>query len=406
MLGDIKEVIYRNVYIVSIMILFLIRPAYLSNSFDLLFQFGMYITCIIIVALYLLTNKKKNKMLLFFSYFAAILFSTVYQNGNVVEFIRSQLPILSACLLFYLWLDKSPETLLRAHAVIEILTYINLATVIMFPNGLFQTNVYSRNWFLGYQNTLIRTILPGVCLSFIYSYKLHNKISLRTFLLLVAAFVTVIKVNSSTSIVGLTVFISLFLIVSKVNRKKVYHFINLFSGFIIVIAANILIVVIQSNAKLISYVVENILQKDLTFTGRNIIWANSIELFLRHPIIGNGYLSEKDYQQFFDYVLATHPHNFILYQLTMGGILLFIIFCAIIVLSSYNLKNSSTIYSKIVLCTIISFMVMGISESLVSTRLWWPMFVLAINIDKIDKCQFSQVRRYVICVNGKRLLKI
>lgn len=79
-----------------------------------------------------------------------------------------------------------------------------------------------------------------------------------------------------------------------------------------------------------------------------------------------------------------HPHNYLLYIIFTGGLLLF----AVIMLGYYwankSLKKTSmSIYSKVILFTLLSFFLMGLTESLTGTVFIYPMLILAMNVDKI-----------------------
>lgn len=96
------------------------------------------------------------------------------------------------------------------------------------------------------------------------------------------------------------------------------------SLFVFVILFGNLMIILES--PLVSYVIEDLLGKNLTLTNRTLIWGMVVDGFLNSPIIGNGvrettslfYISE---QYTKGYMSA---HNQILQSLYETGILFFV----------------------------------------------------------------------------------
>lgn len=377
--------IYKCALLLNIMILFLIRPGYiLHTKIKIIFDIGLYVTEIIIwFLLFFSKNNAFKDIIPFFVYCGTIIFSTFINDGNMIECIKQLVPLLTACILFQLWCEKSPVTLMKSRIVFEVVTYINLITIILFPHGLYTGTDYSSNWFLGFNNIHIRTILPGLALSYMYTYYKNNRIDIRTFCFTVATVLTVFLIESSTSEVGVIIFLVLLLLFKKINYKGIFKKINLYVFSFIILLLNILILM-QSKINFIAYFVENVLHKDMTFTGRNFIWNNAIECIQKKKILGYGFLTENEFIQLLKYKLASHPHNLLLYIMMIGGILLLLTFAYIILKSAHRLSKCKSDLSYVVLSVICAFLFMGISESLVGTKMFLPMFVLAINISKFN----------------------
>lgn len=360
-----------------LMILFLIRPGYiLHTSLAIFFNIGAYITQIIVLFLFCIYFKKIIFDLLpFFFYYFFLFFSTFINDGNLIECFKQNSTLLTAIILFEIFLKIDKKILLGSRLIFEICTYINLISIILFPNGLYSTLNYSSNWFLGFNNIHIRTTLPGLLLSYMYTYTYNGKIDFRSILLNISIILSSVLVGSTTSILGIVLF-NLFFILMKLDIFSINcYFVIIFIGIM-----NLLLFV-QSKLNIISFFVVNILHKDITFTGRNVIWANAINSLNKHIIIGRGFLTDNDFVNLLFNKLATHPHNFLLYILMMGGLVLMFIFIWILYLSLYKLKeNEKFDCSKVLLSGIYSFLIMGLTESLVGTKFLFPLFVLALNI--------------------------
>lgn len=71
----------------------------------------------------MLTQKKPRGLVWISTFYGVILFSTIINSGSIQNCIGSICSSLTMCLIFVLWLDKNPDTLLNAFAVLEIYIY-------------------------------------------------------------------------------------------------------------------------------------------------------------------------------------------------------------------------------------------------------------------------------------------
>ena len=323
-------------------------------------------------------------------------FTTVFSGGSIYEYMKSNFASLVLCLMFDIWLTKSPETLIDGFSILELLVYANFITVLLFPKGMYQTDLYSANWLLGYKNYQIRTILPIICMALIRSYWKWGKIAFRAWMLLACSACTFVLVDSATALVGYTLFLVLLMLYHS-KEKTIPPIINLTNG--IIVSAVILIGIVFFNIQtFMSFLIENILGKSLTFSGRLPVWKMSILYFLKKPILGYGYLSGDEYEQMYNSILwAAHPHNYILYILLTGGLLLGIITIIGYWMANQNInRNIKSIYGKIVLFTLCCFLIMGITEAITATVLLYPMLVLGMNIDKVAALGYPERRKVTL----------
>ena len=246
-----------------------------------------------------------------FTFYGLVFLITIFSSGDVVTFMRQNCASLAMCLFFDIWLTKEPQILIDSSSILELLIYINLITILMFPEGMYKEGLYSQNWFLGYKNVQIRTILPIVCISTIRSYFKYEKINLRTFALIVCAGITMALIDSATALIGFIVFCSLFLLYHS-KKRALPRIFSLWTGVIAVVVGFIAIVEIRIQ-DLFADFFNDVLNRSITFTGRISIWEKSITLFLKRPVFGYGYLTSDEYVSYYGAQYATHPHNCFLY---------------------------------------------------------------------------------------------
>ena len=320
---------------------------------------------------------KKSRLFLFLFLLYNIALS--FYNGVMPSF---EIYELSMVIIFCYYLDRDMAEFLKVVIIIgEIMIYINFATVIIFPNGMYTTvsdyaDGYSANWFLGYKNPMVRLILPICLFSYVYSEKFDKSRIFRSRILLAVSIVTVIMVKSSGGIMGLIVCA---LFVLGCNFKSVVEIINRLKVkaiYFLVILIDIVIVVLRQQT-LFSFVIDNFLQRSTeTLTGRTEIWDVAINLIVANPVFGYG---ESSVNLMHKYIYASHPHNYILYIVLQGGLISFILLTAFIFVTDKSLnvatKNNPELRCM-VLGAITSFFVMGIAESLTSAIFYYPLFAL------------------------------
>lgn len=166
---------------------------------------------------------------------------------------------------------------------------INFITVMAFPNGLY-THITEKGsdyycWFLGYKNPQIRFFLPAIGFNFVSDYFGGKKISFRTCVIILIILLTESRIDSSTSMVGLAVFAILYIVWRK--KEKIRRYFELFKlsyFYIAACVASILVVFFNIQSKF-SFLIENVLHRNVGLTDRTIIWARVI-LAIKNNLFG------------------------------------------------------------------------------------------------------------------------
>jgi len=185
--------------------------------------------------------------------------------------------------------------------------------------------------------------------------KYMNKVDIITILLFGMITFSVYYCASSTSMVAYTLFLIYILMYNKINKLK---WMNVRNYFILFIAIFVFIVILRWQ-ELFSWLIVDILGKNLTFTHRTDIWDKIIYFIQKNPILGYGmemtsYLSKKLGDPRF-----THAHNTILDILYKGGILSFIPYITMIILTTKELfKNRTKEIAKFGSCILLCLFIM------------------------------------------------
>ncbi len=289
-------------------------------------------------------------------------------------YVREALGVMGLCLYVWLGLRKNPRNLLGGMTLLfEVLLFANLLSLLIFPNGMYKTMANGSgtwdNWFLGYRNTQIRTLLPGACLALMYAQLTRGRVTLRAAAYIAVMAGTVLYIKSATALVGLVVFLALLAIFRKRTLPRWASILNA-NLLTAVVFALIMTVGIQN---LFAFVFENVLKRDTDFTGRVVVWQRAWDYFVHSPIWGRPEFTEIDLLGGF-----SHPHNYWLNILMRGGLALLLpVLPAYWFASSGALRAKDKALAKYVVITLIAFAVMGMVESLTEAGMLFPLLMIA-----------------------------
>lgn len=359
------------------------KPRSILNDMSKIYN----IMIIVIAAIMLLVTIKKktiSKMTVYIiSYLIVLFLVTLLYNGDVENCIQSSIEIISLALVIDYGLKNDTSEFLRGFSILlYILVLYNFYTILKFPNGLYvDSNGYADNWFLGFKNIHILFILPAITINFINSYFHYGKISKSCILLLIISFLSLIFVNSSTSLIGLFI-ISIFLLFQKlfIKSKKLniknYFLVNMIAFFGIVIFK------LQN---IFSFLIVDILKKDITLTNRIYIWDDVMKLISKKPLFGYGLETSSIRLNKTISHPSLHAHNQILEIFYKTGIIGAILFALILIESIKKIyKNNDNIISKFLSVTLFAWFIMMLTEAY-AYEYFMYYFVICYNIDYIIK---------------------
>lgn len=222
-----------------------------------------------------------------------------------------------------------------------IILSANTASIVLFPNGLYQIDYVwnewgakdvMRQWILGNKNSQTIWYLLLMILTYILFSDAHisrNKLKNRIVLLYTIAIsaITMLLVASSTGIVAITV-LAVGMILSFFRKSPIDFEWNpkwILVGYII-----ISIVIIGGNATFLKPIIEDLFGKDLTFSNRTTVWLRALLLFIQKPIFGWGVLGDDGMRNALGSLSYTSAHNQFLNTMLQGGTILFLILIAMV----------------------------------------------------------------------------
>lgn len=372
--------LFKSKAILIVLLLIAVEPEYFSSipKIDNIYDTLQIICCVALLGIAILSRPFTKSRIWIFLFFGTTFLITLFRAGNLWGYITGNAMSFILCLTFDLWLHKAPSTLIDSFAVLEWMIYANLATILIWPDGLYKTELYWQNWLLGYKNVQIRTSLPIICMVLIRTYWKHGRLSLNAKLLLICVAFTVVKVDSATSLVGIIFFLALAFLLNAFRKwlPRLFSLRNCLVGMALIFGIFVLSPLRYNLVPLFDETVGHA----SSFAVRFGLWDRSVEMFLQHPLFGYGFLTGEEYSEIYRNAWSTHPHNYFLYVILTGGIfLLGIVFYGYFMAAVELRKTRNATSSRIILGTLICFLVLGIPESLTSTHLLYSTLVLGMN---------------------------
>ncbi len=295
-----------------------------------------------------------------------LVISTVYNGESLYEAANYCIPLM---LIGFSFVGLKKEYRLCAlNAISTILicyACINALSIVIFPDGLYWPEDASGTeayYFLGHNNSTIRFLFPGIICAGIYDFETLGKLSEKSILFIAISTLQITLTSSLTALIGIVILL-LYFPLRKIERVwKYYH-----PGVFAVVPVLLLLLVVMCRIQnLFSFIVEGILGKSLTLTGRTDIWAAAVSGIMKHPFIGYGI--GRDFYKITDlWFGASSAHNYLLDLAFRGGILCAIILQLVVCLFMYRLEEYDSPSRGWLSFAFLSYFVMWTVEPFMST---------------------------------------
>lgn len=387
-------------------------PYIMPSSIATFFNFYLPVSVCIIFAIGLVLRKRvSNIFLLVCVYFVFFLGTTLYKNSvNVFFAIRQIAPLMAITILTEFYMKNYRKSFIQAvYVVLFILIIMDILSIIMYPEGLYSTELYTTNWFLGYKTARVRlATLPIIMFAGIHSIDKYNKLNIWFWISSILALVdTFLSQNTGGVVTIIVMLIMLFLLYFINNDKIRFLFARLLNPKILFIIVLILTVVINlvQNVKIFEPIVVGLFNKDITFTNRTMIWASSLEIFQKSPFIGNGYILNNTFGELIGSAYATQAHSLFLSVLVYTGIIGMIIFLFLLykTLTYVDLKNRRS--TSIICATyIICILIQGIVSIHLFTQFFYSSMIMLYYLREPNNVVTNN-RKSSNLINKKRTIK-
>lgn len=350
---------------------------------DTIFSLSKIIALLYIANVYF---KKYNSSLIIkiiLLYQFGLFISTILNpEGDIKRYLGPTVSVIGVCLYIDLMTKKGLINLALKYISQIYIAFciINFISILIHPNG-YVSGVGEGNeiYFLGLQNRFVFVFLPLVAFQALYSILTYKTIQKKIFIITIVNTLSLIYFWAVGGMLALILICILFLTIDKFKLKKI---LNSITCSIIVIVANILFVGLRVQEYYADFITDT-LEKDVTLTGRTLLWDYGFLSFLLHPIWGIGYNNISKLPT--DMLGVAHMHNLFMNILYYGGLVGFTLFLIINILVVRNLyKYRRTHCATILVITLFSGYMMSLGDTF-DNAAFWILIMLAYNIGKITK---------------------
>lgn len=368
MFGATKLLAYRHGFLLrtgafTLLLFFLMPPGSISTLgngwFKHAFIAGALISISISALLYLYRIKIDLLGGLGIAYALAMLTSCLLNGGDIVTTIFIHWPIAATLLLARAVTPAYKREFLWAILILTTgYSTANLISICLVPVGTPHLHPDVGYSFLGHRNSACRSYLLALIASFLIDSDKGRRFTLRTIALVGIALAHSVVAYSATSLLAL---VALLIGIALISNVKLRKYLNAFTYVVAYFVAFFSVVVFRVQYNF-SPLLEAILGKNASFTGRTDIWDKAISLLnLDHLLFG--YHGTTEPLLVINGTLFGTAHNTVLNDLLWGGIVTLAIVWAIIGLTALHLFRQRSSYTAALLALAIGiYLLMGLSE--------------------------------------------
>lgn len=337
----------------------------------------------VILLRYIGSNSKLSPM-----FWAVVIFrlsnviQTLIYGGDILTWGYMTMVVLSICMIFDFFMPRCPLKVLQALTyILMIYVLINFVITLLFPDGLVQ-GIY----FVGIRTRFTEVVFTLMVLTLIVDWMQNKKLSVRSIICIIVGISNLFVSWVATALTGLIIVAVVFILFYSgrdLSKKMTIAF------WTIVSLAITLFIVVLRVQNYFSWLIVDILHKNLTFTGRTYIWDGALDLIMNHPFVGVG-LGD-DGNHIYIGGIYWQAHNQWLQLLCDGGLLSLLTFLVILMIASRECRvNFSSVPYVIVISFFAGFSVMMMSEIYTYMSYFFVLIFLAYHMKDIHKIKLTQ----------------
>ena len=375
----------------GLLLLFSLNLPFVEEMFPLLEivnKILRVVSAAVILLLYVTKRRKVNSFLLLLGLFSLVyVFSTVFHNEDIRRAFLQTVGVFTYALLIDNMINKDVKICLDVITIVfELLIYVNLLTILIFPEGMYETRSFfdrqTENWILGLDNSQAPYYFIAIMVSILRTYYTtgKTKLNLRNIALIAACIITVAIRWQATAVVGL--FIVLACLVFAGALRKIRAF-NIWTCYLAVIILFFALVVANVSSNF-SYIIQSVLRKDITLSARVSVWNRSLLFILQKPIFGYGNVTLR---HSYEMIGHAHAHNIFLQVMLTGGVLQLLPFFGILFAAAKRIMmNRGHIISYVSMIILFALLIMLQVEAYINWN-WFVIIQLAYDSDYIIRQQ-------------------
>ncbi len=235
----------------------------------------------------------------------------------------------------------------------EVIIYINFICLLFPKFGSF----FDCGYILENDNNQFIYYILGITVAYINCYLNKNRVSkIRMIVLCLIIAITTLKLFAATTIVAFAALALSLLVSFKFNIGNIISYI---AFYLITFIA----IVIFNAQHLFSFLIVDILHKDITLSLREYLWRDFKVEILSSPLIGHGYHNNKIFSP--EQNIYLYAHNHIFDELYCGGIIMYLIYAFFVILPAKKLwENKDASIAKVLSAILFAILIHSLCESL------------------------------------------
>lgn len=320
---------YIYIYAVLACLITIFEAPYLKeivNGYTALERGFMTLILVLIFVQAIYKKIRFNKIFCYLIYYLAYMFVvTVLRSGSMITYIdKFTLILIFSYIPFLVKNREELNAVLKIWCVmLSVLLIIDILTMIMYPNGLYVSDHYSNNWFLGYKTNRLLYTFPLVVFKFVLIFTNEKKLTFKDIIVFLLIVFDIYYSGATMGTIVVILYIVMMLFFYNMKSKDKIHMLLMkkifdFKSFIIVYTIIFIFVVMGQDNYWIQRIIVEWFSKKADFSGRTPIWIRCFSSFMKHPLIGYGMLSSTQYIEITKGFV--NPHNVLLSYLLCGGI--------------------------------------------------------------------------------------
>lgn len=296
-----------------------------TERIETLFDIWRMAAAVVIVLRYfyeMLREKRRpsGAMLWLWGYLGFVALSTALHGTNYWAAANHAVTIAAFCMLLELSLRRGPEvTMDMLFYPLTVLILANFLLECLYPGGICTGGTYNYSYnFLGIDNLLAPILVPYMFLTALRSTMRHGDLDWVSYTMIGVSALSLLLVWSATGLMGLLVALVFLLFFYQRRWQTLFNGATaMLSGFALFFG-----VVLFRLQEVFSFLIEGVLHKGMSFTGRTEIWDEAIRRILASPALGYGLAQSGKVYRLRKHKYY-HAHNVFLEILMEGG------FCAL-----------------------------------------------------------------------------
>lgn len=391
--------ILNNAIFLTLLLLPFFKPAsleFISLWMETFFNFWRVAALATVLLLYLLLGKASKMIIAICAYEAILLISAIVNGGDFWHLTVNCGTVIGFCMLTELCIKQNSKIFFTTvFAIYSVLVTINLILLFIFPEGIAVSETGMTYNLLGNDNSMaVAFELPLMCVACLYSAFKNRRLTFAASLMLAMISATVLITWSATGVVAWFGMIVYILFIYKGRFTKTFNAYLFFLAFVIL---QIMIVFLRLQEHF-AFIINNILGKDIDFSGRTVFWDLSYLIIMQSPVIGHGVY--EGHGLIWTAYSFGYAHNAVLEIMIESGAVGLILFIIPFVMSARKLyRYREHFLAGIVSATIFSFLITFLMEAQISSIWIFGFLVIAYHIPTIiqqhETCTLKQ--RTAIC---------